>query len=525
MIVDDEKAIRKGLCQCIDWSSINCNIFGVASDGIEALEQITPDNYPDVVITDIRMPGMDGLELCKELAFRYPQIKVILLTVYQEFEYVRQALDLHVSDYLLKPVSPQKIIETIQKIQYQISKEKTSQEEYSRLKSFSMQTTRLQQKIFLHELFDSDDISQDQISKKISKLGFTFNRFCLVAINSIIEDKGESPPLEIIDKLKSFADASFNDLNPIKLVHGIKMTLYLIIPADNASSNFFDIILNRCSELSQMVYNLSDFSVTVAISNIHEHLSEITQAKKEVVAAFQYSQHLSMANIIRYSQLEQLKPSGLEDINDSLSELRNKLDDHDYDATIKLINIIFRTAVVNKYPLNTIHEIAFFISSLCVSKYWDHGFFDKYIELQKDHHLHEILFSNSPEKIEKIIIQMIKNIFSDINNQSTNKLKIIQEIEIYIKSHLSEDLSLEKLASKVHVSSGHLSRIYKKETGYNLSYFIQTMRLEKAKALLKKTNMKTYEIAEKVGISDPVYFSKIFKNHTGLTPKEYRNNA
>ena len=123
MIVDDESAIRKGLERCIDWEALGCNIFAEASDGIEALEQITPDSYPDVVITDIRMSGMDGLELCERLARDYPQIKIILLTVYQEFDYVRRALDFHVVDYLLKPVSPEKVIETIEKIKRQFEEE------------------------------------------------------------------------------------------------------------------------------------------------------------------------------------------------------------------------------------------------------------------------------------------------------------------------------------------------------------------------------------------------------------------
>ena len=518
MIVDDESAIRKGLERCIDWEALGCNIFAEASDGIEALEQITPDSYPDVVITDIRMSGMYGLELCERLARDYPQIKIILLTVYQEFDYVRRALDFHVVDYLLKPVSPEKVIETIEKIKRQFEEEGREREALTRLQNSARQSDVLRRKMFLHELFDEGRGGSEEFD-------CGFERFILAAFTiSTPVDQPSSP--EQRTKLESFVDASFGEMTTFRLTRGRDMTLYLIIPMpDDAPESFYDEAAARCEDVSSMAYSFSDFSVAVGLSDAHDTLTDMPRAKNEVSEALQCARYEPVRKIMRFSQIKEPQQIAIDSIKALLGDLSAAIEERDVTQAQELARRMFDAAAANKYPLRELKSLAFMIGNRCTGVLWNYSFVKEYVGVLRDDFYHDVVYCEHSGRLREIVAKKIADVIADLDRQDVNKSKLISETEEYIREHYSEELSLDMLAEHVHVSSGYLSRFYKKETGANISAFIQQVRLEHAKQLLRKTDLKTYEIAESIGIGDPVYFSKIFKNHTGMTPKEYRQNG
>lgn len=146
------------------------------------------------------------------------------------------------------------------------------------------------------------------------------------------------------------------------------------------------------------------------------------------------------------------------------------------------------------------------------------------MEVLKNTYYQELVTCETFQQLYQTFNEIVALIITGIKNQNKDSMTIISNVIQYILQHYGDDLTLEKLAAEVHVSNSYLSRLFKKEQGMTLSNYIQTIRLQEAKKLLSSTNLKTYEIAEKVGISDPVYFSKLFKRAEGLSPKEFRQN-
>ena len=159
MIVDNESAIRKGLVHCIHWGDLGCEIAAQADDGMMALEQI-PVIQPNIVISDIRMPGMDGLELAEIIARDHPGIKVIILTGYPDFAYAQRAIQYHVVDFVLKPMTVENLTNAIEKAKAAIAEDRSSQDLQEKLSTTSARNIELQQSMLLHDLIHRVACSQ-----------------------------------------------------------------------------------------------------------------------------------------------------------------------------------------------------------------------------------------------------------------------------------------------------------------------------------------------------------------------------
>ena len=188
MIVDNESAIRKGLVHCIHWGDLGCEIAAQADDGMMALEQI-PIIQPNIVISDIRMPGMDGLELAEIIARDYPGIKVIILTGYPDFAYAQRAIQYHVVDFVLKPMTVENLTNAIEKAKAAIAEDRSSQDLQEKLSTTSARNMELQQSMLLHDLIHRVACSQLYVLNRLAQLKWICQLFCTLVVSTSLSEE------------------------------------------------------------------------------------------------------------------------------------------------------------------------------------------------------------------------------------------------------------------------------------------------------------------------------------------------
>lgn len=503
MIVDDEPTIRKGLSNFIKWDTLDSIVDATACDGAEAMELIR-QKQPDIVITDIRMPQVDGITLSKFIYEEYPQIKVILLTGYADFQYAQSAIRYAVSDFLLKPTSKDKLIEAVKKAQTAIAELRNrtviQKEDFSYL-----------QEQYLAEVTSAPKANAELLERSLN-YRIELGRYYAAAfqINAPYNQAKEYD----ISVLKSILTQQPETYYVYGYESRLVIWLYRAVPEDGRA---LEGLKSTCEELFSSMQSLYDIRLNAGISLSHGGLSELSAAVIEAIGALNMNFYNDSSISIFETRLEREYFDTESEFTMELYHFENMMKEWAFEDARKWIHVLFLNLRVNLTR-------AFDVKSVCIQIYY----ICSRILIKKN------LIPPSPAMIEKIqscttlsqLEESILELFDRVTEMLTRKgmalNPLIEKAMIYIHAHLEETLSLETIADHVHVNPTHLSRTFKKECGENMTEFINKVRIEKAQELLSFSNTLAYEVAEKVGFNDPAYFSAIFKKYTGLSPKEFK---
>ena len=492
MIVDDEQIIREALSQMIDFESIGYELIAAAKNGMEAYDIIC-DDYPDVVITDIRMPILNGLDLISRSIKSDSRITFVLLSGYNDFEYAKQAMKYGVRYYLLKPTDKNELIDSLVSIQ----KERLKEEE----------NRRLQQKHFLNTLHVPLEQSfimealehQDSFSPVFRKYqGFLcFPKDCLYAcICSFVEE----------NYLKNFAADVRRILDCARIplqfsILYVKNTAVLVFPASTLALQ---------EELSRQILELKypGQSVTFETEFIHKESTEkLFQTIISKISRFEKILLLGDRGISHEIKNHIASPWRISQLEDSITSAENTV------QAAKLLDSVF----MDSMPVSSARNLAlglFLQSSREQEKLPSDAACDFFRRL----------YSCTTVKDIKTLLLVVMVQKTDSTNSHKNGSNIAL-LKSYIRDHLdSENLSLKWLAENyLFVSVGYLSKQFIKEEGMRFSDYLNKERMEEAIRLMRfYQNDNVKQIARQVGFgSNPQYFSQVFKRFTGLTPTEY----
>ena len=503
MIVDDEPTIRKGLSNFIKWDTLDSIVDATACDGAEAMELIRL-KQPDIVITDIRMPQVDGIALAKFIYEEYPQIKVILLTGYADFQYAQSAICYAVSDFLLKPTSKDKLIEAVKKAQAAIAELRNrtviQKEDFSYLQEqyLAEVTSTLRTDIELLERSSNYKIELDRYYAAAFQINAPHNQVNehdISALKSILAGQSETG-----------------------YVYGYENRLLIwLYRTELADTRRLQELRNTCDELLSSMQSLYDIRLNAGISLPHRGLGELSAAAIEAIGALNMNFYNNSSISVFETRVEREYFDTESEFTMELYHFENMMKEWAFEDARKWIHVLFSRLRVNLTR-------SFDVKSVCVQIYY----ICSRILIKKN------LIPPSPAMIEQLqscttlsqLEDNINHLFDQVTEMLANKgmvlSPLIEKAMIYIHSHLDEALSLETIADYVHVNPTHLSRTFKKECGESITEFINKVRIEKAQELLSFSNTLAYEVAEKVGFNDPSYFSSIFKKYTGLSPKEFK---
>lgn len=525
LIVDDEPTIRKGLSSFIKWETMDCVVDGAVSDGAEAIEWMK-GHAVDIVITDIRMPQVDGIELARYIHENCPEIKVILLTGYADFQYAQSAVRYAVTDFILKPTSRDKLCEAVRRAQEAIAEARNrnmvSEEDLAYL-----------QEQFLQELTGMDHPSKEE-EEKAGHYGISLGDYFMAAFQfGGGEDTSDAEGIGILkdmlgkEERGGYAYSYGNHLilwvTPAECGRGFDDDAAVGASAGVGTGPRAGAVAAReqlaavCGEMIETMENLCAIRVCAGISSCHRGIGGLSKAAREAVSAGNMNFYEDSLVSLYDAALEENIYNVDSEYMMDLYQFENALKNWDFEGAGLVIRSLFARMKVNLTR-------AFEVKNVCVQIYYicTRILIKKELPPLDPAVLPAIHACTAIGQLEELTIGIYERERELLSTQGREWNPINEEAIRYIHGHLQENLSLETIAAHVHVNPSHLSRSFKKDCKESLTEYINRARIEKARELLMDSNTLAYEVAEAVGFHDPAYFSAIFKKYTGMSPKEFK---
>ena len=520
-LVEDEIVIREGVRNNIPWDQTPYTLAGEAPDGEMALSMIQ-DIKPDILITDIRMPFMDGLTLSGIVKKNLPWIKIIILSGHDEFEYAKEAIGVGVDEYLLKPVSSQEMLKTLDKIAERINDEKEKLQNIEKLKAQLRSSADILRDRWLSD-FLNGRISAANAIEQGKELGIDLLARSYIVLAAGIRFPPEREELfvqakiiyqSILEKYPNSIWFSDNEKNFFALIREM---------SDNEEETAYTIAQALKYEIERKTECAAMIGIGPKARRIGEAAASYLTAKK--IINYGINQGLSM--IARDELLPHdetgFDPSPLLKIDGDMLFTRLK-----YAAKKDIDSLIqdYTKAIDKNFDENhmliffTFGEIIIAASRIVEAFGGDIRNITPFSLNQDD--LKCIADSKKifNEKIKSLLSSVIE--YRDAHSEGRYQSVIVKARDYINRNFNTVDISLYSTASYVGISPNYLSTIFAQETGENFIEYLTRVRIEKAKQLLRDTAMKSIDIAYETGFNDPHYFSSIFKKNTGYSPREFR---
>jgi two-component system response regulator YesN len=517
-LVEDEIVTREGIRDNVDWGSVGFDFCGEAQDGEVALPLIEK-TQPDVVITDIKMPFMDGLQLCKIIREQMPWIKIIVLSGHDEFEFAQSAVKLGVSEYLLKPISAAELQSVLNNLAGVLDQERQERARLKELQGRTKDILALKKERLVLDLV-LGGISSSEAIEKYGEIGLKMiAQYYLVILVKVdlFKDNGQLNPVkhqeiqQIVTDLTDMHKGAF-------YAHKSVEEMLLIMMGDDPEQlredgQFLAGLIKK--EVEEDIGCRTTFHVGTIqqhLTNIHLSFTDALTKANHQAASDRGRPVNTLKEMPKLNQaaLERYLRTGL------IAEFDAFFDQflrHISEATIQ------STLIKHYLFVEVILTSAEFVARL-------DGEETEVIPAITD--VEDLMAHlNTVDQIKGALKELISGVLIFRNQQANNELEgLIVRAKTFIDDHFARpDLMLEDVATSVNLSPSHFSTIFGRETGESFKSYLTRIRIERAKELLRTTNLKCSEIAYQSGYNDPHYFSYAFKKSTGLPPQQFRDLA
>lgn len=529
LLIDDEVMIRTGIRTSIEWESYGMTITGEASNGEEGLEKAL-ELDPDIIILDVKMPVMDGLKFTKILKEKKPDIRIVIISGYNEFKYAKEALHLGVNEYLLKPIGAEELISILQKQCEELEKKRAAVNKERVLKHIVEDNLFLVQSRFISSIIQKEYIEEASIFEKAKELQMDFSgmNYQVIVIDIddfylITENLSDREKNQLKLSIKNIAEEVLKPLTNSSVHLSEFDYLISVINIKNLKDSQ---IFGLYQEIKECVKKYQNLTVTIGVSNTFTGISQVPVGYNEAVLALRSKVFKGKDRIIDINKLDKAQkaapiiyPSADE------KEIINYLRIMEIDKLNSVIEKICSDLKQMEIEDKKIKEICLRLIAISTSyldeigvDYRSYGEkdFNPYKEIEK----YETLFD-----IEVWLKATFKNFIEVMQSSKNEKFKGIVKIAIqYINENYQEDIDVLRMAAVTYVTPNYFSRVFKKETGKSFTEWLNMVRIDKAKQFLKDPKWKVYEIAEKVGYKDYKSFTFNFKKYSACTPKAYQES-
>ncbi len=536
LIADDEPGHRLGLMKHVHWKGVGYDPPLLAEDAEEAL-YLTQNQRIDVLIADVCMPGMDGIELVKEMRTRYPELLVLIISGYDEFEFARSAVEAGARAYLLKPLKIEEVEQWLQKFRDEILLSRQLAEADLKLKKKLNGSLRIARERFLEELLE-DAWEGGRLAQKAELLdlpseGFHFRLAVLsVDVGGALAEKEPEMGSTLIYRMMNMMETAFADYSTVIVKLGLKRVAALLLKKseearedggwqeDAEGQEDTEELGTRFELIKKSVGEERGASATICVSGRETDWKEVYRLYNECVhylgagLAEERGQVIWLENIRRY---EPEPDFSIPQISLKVSE---SVGEADREKVIGMVSEAFRQFLLGKrVTLDFVQAFSLGVLSELSRKSELTGF-----QMARPYTdcCRAILGCISVEEVRDMTLEILAAYYKAFEEYRTQrKSRVIEQAARYIAGHLEEDTTVKELSEIVHMNSSYLSVLFKKEMGETITEYVNRLRIEKAKDLLLQ-GLKVLDIAQRVGYQNPSYFANQFKKAVGCTPAEYR---
>ena len=521
LIVDDETLVRAGLKTTIDWDELGFVVIADAANGEVGYEEYLK-SLPDVVFTDIRMPKKDGIWLVKKIKEHNPEVKILVLTCYDEFSYAREALKAGADDYILKSeVEDEELVEIMKKI-----KETLDQSVSVGANSYEINMNHNNLRTSLFECYIRYNFCETQETQdmcRIIQYDMKNKKNAFVYIH-LQNEKNPKEPSAFANLSQVLLNVFFQYLQDKKMDYlytKSSLGFYILISSERLKEEDIKKAVLSLNKSSVQYFNKELQFLYTPVNDKLNCLNGDYKKFHQATSVFFYNiwTHFRIltaedAKVREFEITDYVKKYCKEFI-----EIVNK---GDLNEAKKSLNAFREEAILKKYNPQSV-KIVF--SSL-VSKLFEHfrgGLVENEHLKSHETYYEEIIQSKTVDELIECYQKFIVELIEVVNQSSVGHSKfLIQSVQTFIEEHYVEGISLENVAAHMNLSKHYLSTLFKKETGENMTLYINRKKIERAKVLLLNPQYRIQDIVEMVGFSNQQYFSKMFKRITGMTVMEYK---
>ncbi|MGN9166772.1 response regulator [Paenibacillus polymyxa] len=536
LLVDDESYVTESLAATIPWESLGIERVHQAASALAAVDVLEAHDI-DILVTDIRMPGMTGLELIVEVNERWPHIRSLLLTGYADFEYAKKALQLKAFDYILKPVDDDEFIKCVSAAMDSLKEEweafdKVHQLQYSRRNDFGVLRTHL-----MHDLLLGRDLTVQKITDKMSEYE--------------IKLRTEHPASMLLIQLgKHFSDMDYHSVSLIEYAIGnIAEEVFapdfhvwhckaphdcLIVLIEGNWDLFAERTVDEQNHFLRAAIetfrkNVSNYlkgEIYVTLTNWFHFPDELPKLYQTAIRSLYWNQQEETNPLLFIEEQTKQSHSSVKSLEGLYTHptLTHLLESRQWEEAEAKVSRVFGKMEEAGYTREHLYELFISVTSAFMYTAHKQGRFITQMDQVGFDPLHAQKLVHSFPHLKEWIFSMMNKLKAEWSaSEQSAKSYVVKQVQELIAQDKGQELSVKTIADQVYLHPVYLSKIYKAETGEGLGDYIIRMRMERALYLLKYSNKKIYEITTELGYQNPQYFSKMFKKHYGMTPHEFRD--
>lgn len=530
LIVDDEKYVISLIEKLIDWEKLGMKVVGSAGDGMKGVE-LVEELKPDILIADVKMPGFDGISLVKRVREIDRDIKFIIISGHKKFEYAKSVMKYNVEDYILKPIDKEELEGILQKIRKELDEKSEQRKNEGKINKWMDSNRLLMNDQFMEELYNKSLFSKKQSIEEINQRYFTelgnyVYRCAIIQLNGLNGTMEASFVEDFLSTLKKYIDQKNGENErPVMSRIGYHQILLLLESAQEKMSSVNTVLENILGEALRMGSKYSGLKVAFSVGKPVRLDTNVMGLEETLDSARTALNKRFTDGYGRILLAENNSAAENSDIDaDMLKNLGKAVRSTSESEITQQINAIYDAVRSEGYKNSNIYMTA--ASKVNEELYQYLRLFSSAEGMQQK--LEEQLGKRMIEatgitELKKLLVQHIcENMEQLIGDSKSNLSPAIRTAKIFIANNYKQDIGLSDVARVVNLSSVYFSGLFKKEMGENFVDYLNRVRIDAAKVLLKDVRNNIGEIAEQCGFSDTRYFAKIFKRSVGITPSDYR---
>ena len=523
MLVDDESEIREGLQEIIRFEELGFTVVGEAKNGIEAL-QLCESLEPDVIITDIRMPMMDGLTMCRAIKKRLPTARFIILSGYDDFEYAQQAIELNSMRYLLKPISSVEFTKILQNVRATLDEEFNQRRDLTALRQNFEASLPLLREMLLSSLVSGGMSEEAAIqSARRYSIDLEADRYVLALMRVAGDRKSAIGDPELLwVAIRNVAQDVLARTHKAHFFHYNEALAILFLLPDDSDEAFAE-VLSTLERAQRDIEHYLSAKALIGVGAACDRLSQLVLCARQALSALDQSSILLSDQVLCATDLDDRGRTEVVADQQALRALSNALKTCDERESSQIIDRLVDD-LANARPTPRMYRA--YMMDVCVTIM--HMVRDlTTVEDESDgfERTLEALMRCPPTGHAKALLSgYCASLISEIDESrvSSSQRLMDEAVEILISDYGRADMTIEYVCQRLHISTSYFSVLFKKETKKTFHQYLTDLRMDRAMTMLAVEMARTAEVAEAVGIPDPSYFSYAFKKHFGISPSQAR---